>query len=219
MKARKVPKSYRNLTGNVTSIKSGQAIAFESGLESDFYALLDMDIYVTSFQDQPVKIEYIDAAGTKRHYTPDTLVVHRTDIDGGPQETWLCEVKYRNDLFEDWKKLKPKFKAARAFAKKRGWVFKVVTEVEIRTPALWNAKFLKVFKKYPFNDEMESRVQYEVQVQKLATVRKILEGISNEKWEQAKYTPYLWKRIGDRSIAADLDVKLSMNSPVWFSME
>jgi hypothetical protein len=38
----------------------------------------------------------------------------------------LIEIKPRKKLIEDWNKLKPKFKAAHAFAKEKGWKFRII---------------------------------------------------------------------------------------------
>lgn len=54
----------------------------------------------------------------------------------------LYEVKYREELRRDWAKLRPRFRAAHRFARGHGWKFRLITDYEIRTPLLWNAKFL-----------------------------------------------------------------------------
>lgn len=38
------------------------------------------------------------------------------------------EIKPKKKLIEDWDKLKPKFKAAHAFAKEKGWKFNIINE-------------------------------------------------------------------------------------------
>jgi len=45
----------------------------------------------------------------------------------------LAEVKYRSELQEKWDDLVPKFEAARKFAQAEGWVFRIVTERQIRS--------------------------------------------------------------------------------------
>jgi hypothetical protein len=54
----------------------------------------------------------------------------------------LYEVKYRDDLRAHWQDYRSKFKAARRYACTQGWVFRLITEREIRTPYLKNATFL-----------------------------------------------------------------------------
>lgn len=89
MPVRKIPKNYRNVTGIVASSKSGGAAQFESTLERDFLALLEFSPEVTNIDPQPVKIEWVDANGCQRSYTPDVLVEF-SESDGKPP--WLCEV-------------------------------------------------------------------------------------------------------------------------------
>jgi hypothetical protein len=138
--ARRIPINVRSLTGTV----NGQE--FESSLERDLLLLVHWDIGVEWYQSQPVKIDYVDSEGGQRSYTPDLLVSYRaTKTSGQPSETrkpLLCEVKYRADYAEQWKLLKPKFRAARAYAKEMGYEFRVMTEVEIRTEYLKNIQFL-----------------------------------------------------------------------------
>jgi hypothetical protein len=142
MPVRKIPKNYRSLTGLVATMKRagpgvrGGMAGFESSLERDLLILLDFDPAVLSYEEQPVRIDYRDAQGHARHYTPDVLVTWR--CDGVPSH--LVEVKYRADLKTDRRALKPAFRAAHGHARERGWTFRLLTEVEIRTPYLRNVK-------------------------------------------------------------------------------
>jgi len=143
MVARSIPKSYRNVTGRFASVKNRNPIGFESTLEKDFFLLLEFDRRVESFEEQPVTIPYHNPEGQLCRYTPDVLVRYRpvlTGQPGGPPA--LCEVKYRSDLREHGAEYRPKFTAARRYARDRGWRFRVVTEREIRTPRLRNIRFL-----------------------------------------------------------------------------
>jgi hypothetical protein len=74
----------------------------------------------------------------KRTYTPDVLAIYQEES----KPPLLIEVKYRSDIKKNWIELKPKFKAAIAFSKTMGWRFKILTEIEIRTPYMKNAHFL-----------------------------------------------------------------------------
>ena len=131
---RRIPLNVRSLTGSV----NGQG--FESSLERDLLLLVHWDHEVEWYQSQPVKIEYTDSQGKRRSYTPDLLVSYRTinnpDQPPKTRKPLLCEVKYREDFAKQWKVLKPKFRAARVYAKANGYEFRVVTEREIRTDYL-----------------------------------------------------------------------------------
>lgn len=147
MPVRKIPRNYRNITGIAAHTKAIGSAAFESTLERDFLSLIEFSNDVTKFEVQPVSIEWLDFTGKRHSYIPDVLVHYKQS--GRTKTVILYEIKYRSDLKENWQALKPKFKAAIKYCKARGWHFKVVTEVEIRTLYLDNVRFLQpyVFKR------------------------------------------------------------------------
>lgn len=144
MSVRKIPKNYRNITGQIATSDRTESKGFESGLERDFLILLDFDLTVVRFEEQPVTITYSDPEGKTRTYTPDALAFYRNDLPYvRPKRPRLFEVKYTEDLKKNWKELKPKFKAAFRYARECGWTFKIVTEKKIKSTYLDNAKFLR----------------------------------------------------------------------------
>ena len=165
MVARSIPKNYRNVTGRFASAKNQNLIGFESTLEKDFFLLLEFDRRVESFEEQPVTITYRGLEGRVCHYTPDALVRYQAALAGEPD--WrpvLYEVKYRSDLREHGVEYRPKFKAARRYARDRGWRFRVVTEREIRTSRLSNIRFLLRYRRMRVDDQDRDAL--------LATLRK-----------------------------------------------
>jgi hypothetical protein len=99
MPARTVPKNYRNLTGLVYNSRTRSLSAFESTLERDYLLLLDFDLAVEFYEEQPATIEYRDSSGSLRRYTPDVFVRYRSTVDITPVPLCvLCEVKYRDHL-------------------------------------------------------------------------------------------------------------------------
>lgn len=136
---RRVPISLVSMTGEVLGSE------FESALERDLLLLTAFDGQVNWFQTQPITIDYSDAKGVKRHYTPDLLINFGTD-DKPIHRPQLCEVKYREDLIADCGQLRPKFRAARAYCREVGWAFKIFDEHRIRTPRLANIQFLWRYK-------------------------------------------------------------------------
>ena len=70
MPVRKVSNRGGNIVGRFPSLKMGRMIAFESLLERDFIYLLDYDVRVEWFEEQPLTIEY-QHDGQALHYTPD----------------------------------------------------------------------------------------------------------------------------------------------------
>ena len=119
--ARKVPKNYRNATGLVSTTKSDRMTAYESRLEHDFMKLVGFDRRVSHYLEQPVRIKFTDADGRPRSYTPDILVMYHPQDASQDSRPLLAEIKYRSDLFKNWQDLKPKFRAARRYAREQGW--------------------------------------------------------------------------------------------------
>ena len=93
------------------------------------------------------KIEFVRANGELSTYTPDFLV----NWSRRPAE--LIEVKYRTDLRANWKRLRPGFIAARAWAKARGATFRIATERGIRGGILENAANPRKGRTYPANND------------------------------------------------------------------
>lgn len=212
MPVRKIPKNYRNVTGIAASSKSGGAAQFESTLERDFLSLMEFSPEVKSIDPQPVKIEWFDAKGCQRSYTPDVFVEF---IESSGKQPWLCEVKYRSELLEKWAEFRPKFKAAFHFAREQGWRFKIVTEREIRTPHLANARFLTSFRRtIPDTGVMQDILGHLKKIYE-ATPRDLIEAIRPDAAGQAQLIGVLWHLVATFQIGVDLHKPLTMKSRIW----
>ncbi|WP_374351871.1 TnsA endonuclease N-terminal domain-containing protein [Chitinimonas sp.] len=214
MPVRKIPKNYRNVTGVAAHAKAEGDAMFESTLERDFIALLEFDQAVERFEVQPIKLDWTDDKSRARTYTPDVLATFKPH--GLPRRTVLYEVKYRSDLHADWTELRQKFKVAIRYARQQGWRFKIVTEVEIRTPYLDNATFLLPFVRQGPAEEAHMALL----VDRLAelhrtTPTELLAACFQDEWHRAALIPTLWYLVGTRQIGADLNEKLTMTSPIW----
>jgi TnsA endonuclease N terminal/TnsA endonuclease C terminal len=214
MPVRNIPKNHRRVTGFVASGVNANQVAFESTLERDFMLLVEFDQDVLSYEEQPVRIDYLSADGQARHYTPDILVTYR-QTSTTPKHPLLVEIKYRRDLFACWRELKPKFRAARRYAKERGWTFKIVTEVEIRTPYLKNVKFLRQFQRRPVNPADANLLLQKASDLRSTDPESLLSAICPEVHNRAQFLPTLWQLIARRAIGADLNRPLTMQSPIW----
>lgn len=217
MPVRKIPKNYRNITGVAAHSKANGAAAYESSLERDFLSLLEFSEDVAQFEVQPISIDWVDSLGKKHTYTPDVLV-HYKDTQRNPKSI-LYEVKYRKDLKENWQSLKPKFKAAIAYCKARGWRFKLMTEVELHTPYMDNVRFL-----LPYVTQGVLHEHYvahmhlldqKIKVLKTSTPIELVTSIFEDEWSRAELLPTLWYLIGTAQIGADLHQPLSMRSKIW----
>jgi TnsA endonuclease-like protein len=104
MPVKKIPKNYRNVTDLVTSELNAKQTAFESALERDFMLLVEFDPDVLTYEEQPVRIDYLSADAQARHYTLDILVTYRQIPNSTTlKPPLLAEIKYRRHLFEQWR--------------------------------------------------------------------------------------------------------------------
>lgn len=212
MPVRKIPKSYRNVTGVTPSSKAVGEAQFESTLERDFLALLEFSPEVARFEVQPAKIQWLDDTGAPRCYTPDVLVEFDPHLKRKP---WLCEVKYRADIKKDWETLHPKFRMGIRYAKHHGWRFRLVSEVEIRTPYLENIRFLMPFR---FRELPKADIeQVAIKLRELGktTPAGIIQSLTQDKWRQAELLPVTWHLLACHLVGADLESTLTMDTPIW----
>ena len=212
--ARKIGLGRRALAGLMPSDKltSGVSARFESSLERDFFALLEFSNDVLSWDPQPVQIPVPGS----RPYVPDVLVQwlgaeRRIDV----VRCVLYEVKHREELRRRWDQYKPRFRAATRFARDRGWRFRVMTDDRIRTPALYNAKFLLPYLKDPKVEADAIQLLHALTVLGESTPADLLLACSADAWVRGRLLTSLWRLVAARDVAADLSQKLSMNSAIW----
>lgn len=219
MPVRRIPMNYRHITGRIAGRGDTPTAEFEAGLERDFLTLLRFDFNVRTYEVQPVRIEYFDTEDRKHHYTPDVLVYYRTDITPAKwMNTTLFEIKHTDDLKKNAEKYALTFKAGEAYADEKGWDYKVITEQEIRTSYLVNARFLTRYLDHPIEDS-----EYRILVQTMRTLRQatpevLLSAIYRDPWNQAKLLPSLWNLVARRVIQSDLTRPLTMTSDIWSSL-
>lgn len=210
MPARKIPKSFRNVTGRVSF--GGTSIPFESPLEADFYRLLRFDQDVESITAQPVKVPYVRADGSSGFCYPDALVTYRGAVMRRPM---LCEVKLRSDLIKDWKDLKPKLKAARRYAAANRWTFKIVTEVEIRTPYLKNVDFLQEFREREVDQLRCQRILRAFRGADDWTIEKLVNEMAIEfKAQRVEILPLVWHLVATYQLPVNLELPLDPRKPI-----
>ena len=194
--------------------KDGQE--FESSLERDLMSLLRFDTDVDTFVSQPVKIEYQGKEGVLCTYTPDIIIYHRKDIASARKKpTILGEVKYKDDLCQNFREYHPKFRAAMRYAKERGWIFKVFTDVHIRTPYLKNARFLLPYLNKSYEHCTIQSVIERIEELRETNPHELLASFYLDKWNQAMLLPVVWHLIARRSIGTNLQQPLTMSSRIW----
>lgn len=209
MPARKIPLNYRNITGYVATSKGGEYTYFESSLERDALILLEFDPEVKSYTTQ-YKRFYYHSDGKERHYTPDIYV----NYHNGTKQ--FIEIKYRDDLWKDWKKLKPKFKAViHALKSTPDTRFKILTEKEIRGTYLTNVIFLLPYRTKEYEDYQSLMIKKILSRFKTIMAKDLVSLCSSDFEEQAEFIHTLWCLVAQGSVQTDMHNPLTMNSYVW----
>ena len=213
MPVRKIKPSYTVVTGSISSKKNDNLSDFEGPLEWQFLILLEFDWEdeIESFEVQPVNILYgMSPRGRQYKYTPDVLVHYR---DG--RRPCLFEVKPRKYLKKKWTELKPKFRAGIHYVRINSMRFKIVTDKEIFTPFLENARFLRQFKtQAPLTSEIDILLEKLCEAGNI-TPTALLASITDDRWRQAALIPVLWHLVATRRIGVDIEQKIHMESNIW----
>lgn len=215
MGVRKIPTSKVALTGVVGGALSQRLHQYESSLERDLIISLEFDRNVESYEEQPIRIDY-SVDGQPRSYTPDFFIRYRDDIEPANKfKPTIIEVKYRSEIKEKWRELKPKFMAALRYADKHGYRFKIMTEVEIRNEFLANARFLMGYVRAEVSYDHVMLLRKKLTDLGETTPQELLlaSAASEEKRLMLMYT--MWYMVANRIIICDLNRKLKMDSPIW----
>lgn len=205
---RKLKNSRRALTGKV-NLEAGGVAGFESSLERDLLIVLDANPKVLRVQEQPFTLTHIHA-GRVRRYTPDVLA----EFDRDEIPTVVYEVKPLEVLKEDWHELRPRFKAAVAYCRRRDWQFKIVTERHIRTPYLHNAKFLRRYRAMDTLYVRQAQLRYTASALGPTTPEALLTAAYWPEEERALAIPALWQMVARGDFDIDLNKPLSMRMPM-----
>lgn len=119
-KKKAVTRKPKFRSGEFMSKKNGKLIHYRSGMEEEFYSLLEQDDDVLSYAAEQYKVPY-HWQGKWHDYIPDL----RINFIDGSVEIW--EVKPANQTTYDQNKAK--WASAHNWAMNHGWQFQVMTEV------------------------------------------------------------------------------------------
>jgi len=205
---RKLKNSRRALTGKV-NLEAGGVAGFESSLERDLLIVLDANPKVLRVQEQPFTLTHVHG-GRVRRYTPDVLA----EFDRDEIPTVVYEVKPLESLRDEWQELRPRFKAAVAYCRRRDWQFKIVTERHIRTPYLQNAKFLRRYRAMDTLYVRQAQLRYTASALGPTTPAALLAAAYWPEEERALAIPALWQMVARGDFDIDLNKPLSMRMPM-----
>lgn len=200
---RKIGIQTRSVTGTMPG-----GNRYESSLERDLMELVRGDSDFAAYHPQPLRIEYRAKTGQSMSYTPDALIFWKSG-----RRPLLAEVKHREDCRGQWKELLSKLRAARAYARDKGWDFAVFTEDRIRGQRLQNLRFLHGYKAVAVSPVMEAAILAAIRAG-CTTPKSILEQMSGNGYDKASALPNLWHLIATRVISIDWDRKLGMATDV-----
>jgi len=199
-----------SLTGSICSIKNNTQVQFESSLERDYMHLLEYDSNVLKYYEQPITINYYKGSSIKK-YTPDFYVEYINKTKE------LIEIKYLEDLENNKDEYSHKFSAIKEFCKKNSMKFKVLDESKIRTPLLYNAKFLLYYRRVntKINDNLFNLLFERITILKKSTPKQLVESLTEDKMQKAHLIYTLWYMVSKNFIDYDKKRKLTMDSIIW----
>ena len=198
--------------GYIASAKNGCMSPNESNLERDYATLLEFDRGIASYEAQPLELSFVDRKGRRQPGWPDFLVHFPPDSS---RSSVLVDVKYRSEIFAKWHKLKPRLKAARAYALERGWSYAIQSDVEIRIPRLLATRFLLTYRHMPVSHADIDAVIEALSGGATTTPARLLEELSGDKWRRAELIPSIWHLVATFRVGADFEKPVHMNSSIW----
>lgn len=207
---RRIGVQSRSITGTMPN-----GNRYESALERDFMLLMQFDPAVDIFTPQPLVLNYLGKDGKPHRYTPDGLIEWRKDRPMTDRRPVLVEIKYREDFVGKWREWRERVGASRAFAFERGWIFRIYTEREIRTPLLDSATFLLPYLRRKPEFEMEEWLLDRLATLVESTPRGLISDLYRDRWNQAALLPVMWRLLAERRIGFDVSLPLDMRSTIW----
>jgi hypothetical protein len=185
-------------------------------LMRDFFTILDFDLNLQYYQRQPVSITYTDPSGAQSAFTPEFLITYRRDIEPARRmRPLLCDVMARQDVFENWAALLPRLRAARRYARGRKWQYGLLTEREIRTPYLENARFLLPYCRLATDWERSRPLLRTLRELRQTDPEGLLAACATGYMNRAELTFLLWHLVSVWEVGTDLTQPLTMRSTIW----
>ena len=95
------------------------------------------------------------------------------------------------------------------------WRFRIVTEREIRTPLLVNARFLRRYRNLGRDPLVCGQLLYSMKALGETTPQALLAAAYWTNESRMAALPMLWAMVAAQEIRADLNRQLTMASPIW----
>lgn len=204
MRVREIKKSYISCVGYLPSVKNKRQIAFESTVERDYYMILEFDDNVISYEEQSLRIYYTYKDGFRTRYTTDCLVTYQDNTQKYFEVKKAEQIRNDNDLKEHIDFL------IIYFPKNIGIPLELITDEDMNNIYLDNLKFLYNFAFLPKNKEKYSHIDCAVKnLKDSTTIEQLLNHLSQNKFEQLYYLPYVWNYLFNNKHLINLYEKLT----------
>lgn len=212
MPVRKIPKSFRAVTGRFPSRLNKRCVGYESKLEHDYFLTSEFDPTIRCYEEQPVKVSEL-INGRTVTYVLDCLTTFKDD-----RPKLLVEVKYTKDLIEQADKLEAKFIRSRKYAAENDLEFRIISEKDLDNVALANYRLIYRFVKPPTKIELQRKLIIEaLRKTGTLTLRELKQSFGESRIVQADYTPGIWHMLYTREIETDLSKPINYDTVLRIS--
>ena len=197
-------------------LRNGKAVAHESTLERDFIIRKNFFVHVQDVVSQPVEIPFTAPNGRPYRYTPDYLVVYRAGDappEHGPKPE-LVEVKPAKEWRAHWRAWSAKWKAARRYARTRGWRFRIHDETRIRDQALTNVRWLERYRRMDVRTWDAERIVAYLKGVGQTPFNTVLDEHFGGIY-RSEGIAYLWHLLATRRLDCDISLPLGNETELW----
>lgn len=198
-----ITRSRGLVRGQFPSTKSGQMVAWESQLEEKACYLFEFCPAITSFRDQPLKIEYLFDDRTRNYYTDFELTLCNGQI-------CYVEIKPHEKLFypENFDRFQS---IAKTFEKNRQH-FYVLTEHELPSKqCVRNLSILRSYLRHTLPSELTGEVTKWIVTASSPDIEALCDYVGSRAIALAL--------IAQQKIALDLELPLSPNTAIFPAKE
>lgn len=216
---RKIGYTYGSVSGRF-SFRGDKTVCFESKLEKDFLTYMEFDDAVLDVEEQPFTLEYSDASGKRRSYTPDFLVTWKTAGCGAnPRIEWppmVVEVKPREKLRKHWGEYRERFKAMTRHCVREGMTFRIFDESRIHDLFFKNVKILQRYRKMRYDPLDERRILDYVDGFGHVRIDALLAVLGGNETKRAVNLGHIRHLLAVKKLSADLyNDPLTQRTLVW----
>lgn len=197
--------------------ETDRASSPESGaLMLDLFTILEFDPNVQYFQRQPVTINHTDKLGNQSSFEPEFLITYRRDIEPACfMKPLLCDVMVRADALQKCSDFQDQIRAAKDYARGRDWRYQILTEREIRTPYLENARLLLPCYKLRADSEYDRVMLSTLDRLGEIKVEVLLNACSKTHTDTVKLWNSLYQLVAFGRIGTNLRTQFNMQSIIW----